>query len=186
METRTCAVFIFDGFADHEVALALASLRKEGDFSIETFSTKGQAVTALSGLRVLPHASLPDICPGDFDLLLLPGGKKWEKGDNLEVFPLVKATIGRQLLAAIGEGVLALADLGLLDNIPHTSNFPGYLQQYCPDYEGAHLYQGSAFVHAGNIITINFQYIAENINFAHELFHSAGQRTEPGFSEHYR
>ena len=155
MKKRTCAVFIFDGFADHEVALTMASLRKSADFSMETFSTRGQMVTAMSGLRVMPHASLPNMSPEDFDLLLLPGGEKWEKGDNLEVFPLVRATARRQVLAAICSGTLALADLGLLNEIPHTSNFPGYLQQYCPDYEGAHLYQCRSFVNAGNIITIN-------------------------------
>jgi putative intracellular protease/amidase len=181
MEKRTCAVFIFDGFADHEVALVLASLRKTGDCTLETFSTKGQPVTAMSGLRALPHTSLPNMCPEDYDLLFLPGGEKWEKGDNLEIFPLVKATVGRRLIAAASEGILALADLGLLDHIPHTSNFPGYLQQYCPDYEGAHLHRCSSSVHAGNIITLNlFQYFAENIISAHELFHSAYQRTAAG------
>jgi putative intracellular protease/amidase len=155
MEKRTCAVFIFDGFADHEVALTMACLNKTSDFSLETFSTRGQAVTAMSGLRILPHTSLQYMAPEDFDLLLLPGGNRWEKGDNLDVFPLIKATVGRQLLAAIGDGTLALADLGLLDNIPHTSNFPGYLQQFCPDYEGARFYQSQPFVSAGSIITIN-------------------------------
>jgi putative intracellular protease/amidase len=184
MEKRNCAIFIFDGFADHEVALTLASLRKTGDCSIETFSTIGQTVTSMSGLRVTPHTSLPNMCPEDYDLLLLPGGEKWEKGDNLDIFPLIKATIGRQLIAATSEGTLALADLGLLDHIPHTSNFPGYLQQYCPDYEGAHLYRRQPLVHAGNIITINlFRYFAENIFSSHELFHSACQRTAPGPGE---
>ncbi len=161
MNRRTCAVFIFDGFADHEVALTLCSLNKSADFTIETFSTRGQSVTAMSGLRVLPHTSLKNMTPDDFDLLLLPGGDKWEKGDNLEVFPLIKATVGRQLLVAVCSGTLALADLGLLDNIPHTSNFPGYLQQYCPDYEGSHLYQCKPFVNADNIVTMNAAALVE-------------------------
>src|SRR5260221_1744088 len=137
MKKRICAVFVFDGFADHEIALTTAWLNSNSDFSIETFSTKGQAVTSMSGLRVTPHTGLQNTDPEYFDLLLLPGGEKWGKGDNLEVFPLITATARKKTNAAIFGGTLALRDLGLLNDIPHTSNFPGYIERYCTDYTGA-------------------------------------------------
>jgi putative intracellular protease/amidase len=152
-KNRICAVFIFDGFADHEIALTTSWLNSNSDFSIETFSTKGRTVTSMSGLRVVPHTSLQHINPEYFDLLLLPGGEKWEKGDNLEVFPLIMATAGKRPIAAICGGTLALGDLGLLNDIPHTSNFPGYIEQYCTDYQGACNYQSAPCVNAGDIIT---------------------------------
>jgi putative intracellular protease/amidase len=155
-EKRICSVFIFDGFADHEVALTMAWLTSHGDFTVETFSANGLAVTSMSGLRVLPHTTLEKTNPEFFDLLLLPGGEKWEKGDNLEIFPLIQATVGVKPIAAICGGTLALGDLGLLNGIPHTSNFPGYIKQFCADYEGANLYQCAPFVNAkGKIITAN-------------------------------
>ena len=153
MKNRTCAVFVFDGFADHEVALTMACLNMESDFTIETFSDRGRPVTSLSGLRVMPHTSLQQTEPEYFDLLLLPGGVKWEAGDSLEVFPLISATIGKKPIAAICGATLALGDLGLLNEIPHTSNFPGYISQYCTDYEGADFYQQEPCVNAGDIIT---------------------------------
>src|SRR5581483_1557214 len=113
MKKKTCAAFIFEGFIDHQLSLALACLNRTNVYDLETFSTKGRPVTAASGLRVMPHASLGLMTPDDFDILVLPGGIQWEKGDNLEVFPLIRTVAGRKPLIAIGEAVLALADLGL-------------------------------------------------------------------------
>ena len=154
---KICAVFVFDGFADHEITLTMAWLKGNGvsDFAIETFSSDGRPVTSMCGLRVIPHTSLKNTEPEDFDLLLLPGGNKWEKGDNLEIFPLIMATAGKKPIAAICGATLALGDLGLLNDIPHTSNFPGYLKHYCTDYKGEDFYQPMSCVNAGDIITAN-------------------------------
>lgn len=158
---RKCAVYIFDGFADHEIALVMSWLNSDSDFAIETFSASGQEVTSMSGLKVCPHTSLQKMDPDFFDLLLLPGGEQWEKGDNLDIFPLISETIGKRPVAAICSATLALADLGLLNDIPHTSNFPGYILQFCPDYTGSGLYRADACVNAGTVITANGRAIAE-------------------------
>jgi putative intracellular protease/amidase len=171
MKKRRCGVFIFDGFADHEISLSTAWLSMSGAWTIETFSSRGLPVGSMSGLKVIPHASLEEIEPGDHDLLLLPGGDKWEKGDNLEVFPLLRETVGKWPLAAICAGTLALADLGFLDDIPHTSNFPGYLGQFCPDYRGSGSYRHQPCVNAGGIITASGVAIVE---MAHEILHHFG------------
>lgn len=171
MKKRTCAVFVFDGFADHEVSLTMASLNSSSDFAIETFSTKGQEVVSMSGLRIHPHTSLRQIDPEDFDLLLLPGGEKWETGDNLEIFSLIKASVGKKIIAAICGATLALGDLGLLNDIPHTSNFPGYLLQYCCDYTGGDLYQFDPCVNADGIITASGLAI---VDLAHEILRTFG------------
>lgn len=155
MQKSTCAAFLFDGFSDAELALAITALNPSGNHCLETFSTRGRTVTARSGLRVMPHTSLANMRPEDFDILLLPGGDQWEKGDNLEIFPLVKATVGRRLLIAVGASVLALADLGVLDSIPHTGGEPGYIRGYCPDYRGEPFWCSKGYVHAGGIITID-------------------------------
>jgi putative intracellular protease/amidase len=154
MRNGACAAFLFDGFADHQLALAMADLNRSGDFTLETFSTKGRPVTAASGLRVLPHASLATMSPADFDILLLPGGDKWEKGDNLEIFSLIMAVVGRQPLIALGSAVLALADLGMLDDLPHTGPYPGYFKRFCPDYAGESFFIPEAVVSARGVITV--------------------------------
>lgn len=171
MKKRICAVFVFDGFADHEVALTMAWLNSNSDFAIETFSVKGRPVTAASGMRVTPDTSLQHTDPEYFDLLLLPGGAKWEMGDNLEVFPLIKATAGKKPIAAICGATLALGDLGLLNNIPHTSNFPGYIGHFCDEYAGEDLYQPVSCVNTGDIITCSGVAIIE---LAYEILKTFG------------
>ena len=169
---KTCAVFVFDGFADQEISLTMAWLGGKGsEYAIETFSTHGQPVTSMSGMKVMPHTSLKMMEPADFDLLLLPGGDKWKEGDNLEIFPLINETIGRKPIAAVSSATLALADLGLLDNTAHTSNFPGFLKHYCPDYNGEQLYQPIPCVNTGELITANGMAVIE---FAYEILRTFG------------
>ena len=155
MKSKTCAAFLFEGFIDHQLSLALACLNRGGDYTLETFTTGGQQVVSAGGLRVTPHASLRYMQPEDFDVLLLPGGRNWEKGDNLEIFPLITAIAGRRPLIAIGEAVLGLADLGLLDQIPHTGCRPGYIQRFCPEYRGAAFFRREPCVSAGKIVTVD-------------------------------
>src|SRR5579859_7121649 len=110
---KVASIFLFDGFADHEVSLTTAWLRTFAGFTVETFSSDGKPVTSMSGLQVCPHTSLKNVDPEYFDLLILPGGEKWEKGDNLEIFPLIMKTFGLRPIAAICGATLALGDLGL-------------------------------------------------------------------------
>ena len=155
MRKKTCAAFIFEGFVDHQLSLTLTCLNKKGNFVLETFSGKDKPVTSASGLRVNPHTSLSFIQPEDFDILLLPGGAHWEKGDNLEIFPLITAIAGRSPIIAIGEAILGLADLGLLNNIPHTGLYPTHIRRFCPEYAGAAHFRQQPFVGADKIITVD-------------------------------
>jgi putative intracellular protease/amidase len=170
MSTRTCAAFIFDGFSDHELAIIVAGFHRKDNIVLETFSNKGRTATSRTGLRTIPHTSLSYMSPDDFDLLLLPGGGQWEKGDNLEIFPLITATAGRRPIIAISEAVLALADLGLLNDIPHTGIDPDYFERLCPDYEGASYYRTQPCVNAGMIITVNGSSLTQSGNGMLALF----------------
>jgi putative intracellular protease/amidase len=137
----------------------------------------------------MPHASLSYMGPEDFDLLLLVGGNdQWEKGDNLEVFPLILATVGKRPVAAVGSAILALADLGLLDHTPHTGEGPEYFQQYCPDYAGEEFFCAQPCVVADDIITIDsgaiadpgvFDTLQEIYSDDHELFDPAAYAKRP-------
>ena len=155
MSTRTCAAFIFDGFSDHELVTTVAGFHGTDNIVLETFSTKGRTATSRTGMRTMPHTSLSYMSPDDFDFLLLPGGQQWEKGDNLEIFPLITATAGRRPIIAISEATLALADLGLLNDIPHTGISPDLFERLCPDYEGAPFYKTHPCIDAGMIITVD-------------------------------
>jgi putative intracellular protease/amidase len=192
MKKKTCAAFIFEGFLDHQLSTALACLNSRGgDWSLETFSVRGASVTSATGFKVTPHASLEFMEPKDFDILLLPGGVRWEKGDNLEIFPLIIAVAGCTPLVAIGEAVLGLADLGMLDDIPHTGCRPGYIKRFCPEYMGAAFFRQQPCVSARKIITIDgaallppghgmlglFDTLQKIYANTHELFDQEQQRT---------
>lgn len=170
MKNRTCALFLLEGYADWEPALAVAGLNKYSDFAIETFSVSGGPVTSMGGLAIQPQKALSDMRADAIDLLLLPGGDAWEQaeGANRELMPLVEAMAGRQKpVAAICGATLLLARMGLLDAVPHTSNGPAYLEGHCPTYRGAAFFRQQPCVSANGIVTANG---AAMIEFAVQIY----------------
>src|SRR5688572_30501448 len=127
MKMRRCYVFVFEGFADWEPALAIAGLQKFTDFEVLTFSKDGKPVRSMGNIKVQPDASLENIDADNIDLLLLPGGFSWEEGGNLEVIPLLNSVLDSgKSVAAICGATAFLGEQGYLDTIKHTSNHPDY------------------------------------------------------------
>lgn len=156
MNKRTAALFLFDSFADWEPALITAMLTSYAGFEVKTFSVDGESVRSMGGLIVQPHYYLDQLNVEKIDLLILPGGMAWEKNANDAVIPVVKeAADQNKLIAAICAATSLPARLGMLDNIPHTSNSLAYLQSLAPTYRGMDWYEEVAAVHANNIITAN-------------------------------
>lgn len=156
MKKRNCYLFIFEGYADPEPALAVATLQRFTDCMVNTFSIDGHAIRSMGNLHIHPDRAMIDIDIDKIDLLILPGGIAWENGGNLEVLPLVKKVLEQgKTVAAICGATIGLAHAGLLDNIRHTSNTPDYLGNFVPDYKGAAHYQQKPAVHDGHIITAN-------------------------------
>ena len=89
MRKRVAYLFVFDGFADWEPSLVTAGLNSYSDFEIRTFSIDGKPVNSMGNLNVTPNFKLEEIKVTDFDLLILPGGKKWEDGGNTEIAKLI-------------------------------------------------------------------------------------------------
>lgn len=56
-------------------------------------------------------------------------------------------------VAAICGATLGLANAGLLNNRPHTSNDPGALKQFCPRYRCWRFYRNEPAVTDDNLIT---------------------------------
>jgi putative intracellular protease/amidase len=189
MKNRTCALFLFDGYADWEPALAVAGLNQYSDVAIETFSVSGLPITSMGGLVVTPQHALAAVLADRIDLLLIPGGTAWEsdKAANREVGSLVEALLDRQKpVAAICGATILLAEMGLLNALPHTSNGPGYLEAHCPSYQGTAFFRHQPCVTAGGIITANG---AAMIEFAGALYRALGifdEETLEGVQELYK
>jgi putative intracellular protease/amidase len=70
-------------------------------------------------------------------------------------------------VAAICGATLGLANAGLLDNRPHTSNDPAVLKMFCPNYRGENQYVNEPAVTDGNLITASG---FAPIEFAYQVF----------------
>ena len=168
MKKRKCFLFVFNGYADWEPALAVASLNSYSDFSIHTFSIDGSPVVSMGGIKVQPDKALSDIRQEEIDLLILPGGELWLKGKNREITSLVKSVAERKgNIAAICDATTFLAGLGFLNHTWHTSNGPTYLSEKVPSYKGRHYYEDLPAVVHDNLITANG---AGMVEFAVEIF----------------
>ena len=168
MKKRTCYLFIFDGFADWEPALVVSGLNTYSDFEIKTFSVDKKTVRSMGNLNVLPDLKLDDIKTTDFDLLILPGGNKWEEGGNAEITELVKETFTqRKTIAAICAATTFLARQGIFSTVKPTSNGLEYLKKQVPKYNAENNYVHEPCVADNNVITANG---AAMIEFAHKIF----------------
>lgn len=167
MKKRKCYLFIFDGYADWEPALAVACLNRYSDFSIHSFSPDGLMVESMGGIKIQPDFSLSEVNAADVDLLILPGGDAWSNGTNDVVARLVRHVASRRAtLAAICDATVFIAKLGYLNNVWHTSNGPSYLREKVPSYRGKHYFEDLPCVVDKNFITANG---AGMIEFAMEI-----------------
>src|SRR5215469_5296947 len=91
MENRTAYVFVLDGFADWEPASALAELRRTFGFSIQTVGLTRNIVTSMGGMRVLPDLHISEAKSDLTNILILPGGDTWMRGEIEEVTSFIKA-----------------------------------------------------------------------------------------------
>lgn len=130
-------------------------------------------ITTMGGLHLKPDMLVSDIQPGHGDLLLLPGADTWLDPAQAPVITRVREVIESDtaVVAAICGATLALANAGLLDNRPHTSNDPAVLQMFCPEYHGAGSYVDEPAVTDGNLITASG---LAPVEFAYQVFRRLG------------
>jgi putative intracellular protease/amidase len=161
-------VFLFNGFADWEISYLTPEINKSNKIELVYFSIEGDPVTSMGGLQVMPTISLRELNPDSVSMLILPGGIAWEKGENKEIENLTLELFKTgKSIASICAATSFLAQLGLLNNLKHTSNDLNYLKAIAPEYKGDSNYQNTLAETDKNIITANG--IAP-IEFAREVF----------------
>ncbi|MCX6237930.1 MAG: glutamine amidotransferase [Bacteroidia bacterium] len=165
-------VFLFDGFSDWEISFFTPEINKSEQFDLVYFSKDGSLITSMGGLHITPTTSLNELKIEDIDMLILPGGTAWEKGENAEIEKLTKSVFEKgKPIAAICAATAYLGQLGLLNGLKHTSNDLNYLKGIAPKYYGEENYQNSLAVTDRNIITAKG--IAP-IEFARDIFKTIG------------
>lgn len=161
-------VFLFDGYSDWEISYVTPEINKSDKHELFYFSEHGDFVSSMGGLRIKPATSLDQLESAEIDLLILPGGTAWERGEIEGMEGITKDLFETgKPIASICAATTYLGQLGLLNDLKHTSNDLNYLKTTAPKYSGDRHYQDSLAVTDENIITANG--IAP-IEFSREIF----------------
>lgn len=165
---KNICIYLFNGFSDWEISYLTPEINKDERFNLVFFADSKDPIKSMGGLSIQPSHSLSDLDINDIDLLVLPGGTAWESGDNTNIEETVRLAFSKEIpIASICAATIYLGNLGLLDNIKHTSNDLNYLKAVAPNYKGYENYQNQLAVSDENIITASG--IAP-IEFAKEIF----------------
>jgi len=177
-------VFLFDGFADWEIAYFMPELKKSEKINLKTFTIDGSSITSMGGVKITPDFSLAEVEASENSLLVLPGGNAWEKGEITGIDDLVKTFYERNYaIAAICGATFYLGEKGFLDGIKHTSNDLNYLKAVAPHYKGENNYQFEPAVTDKNRITASG---ISSIEFAREIFRKVNLYDENQIEKWYQ
>lgn len=157
----TIYVYILDTLADWELGYVTSELNSGRFFktgtqrvSLKTVSRSKEPIRTMGGLTIVPDCLIDDMVVNETSVLLLPGANTW--GDPKHETIIDKASeflSAGAMVGAICGATAALANVGLLDNRPHTSNGLGFLEMVSPCYKGQSFYIDKPSVADHNLIT---------------------------------
>jgi putative intracellular protease/amidase len=136
----TIVTILTDGFADWETGLLNGAAR--GFYGATTLyaTPGGKPVRSTGGLSVTPDTAVEAIDVDALDALIVCGGTAWQEPGAPDLTALLRAARKKnKVIGAICDGTVAAARTGILDDVRHTSNGQGYLDD--TGYKGKPLYQ---------------------------------------------
>ncbi|WP_405099416.1 DJ-1/PfpI family protein [Oceanobacillus sp. FSL H7-0719] len=158
---KTIYIYVLDTLADWELGYVTSELNSRRFFkedanqvSIKTVSYSKQSIITMGGMIIDPDYLIDDIIVSETNMMLLPGADTWNdsKHDAILIKVSELLSVGAAVCAICG-ATAALANFGILDNRPHTSNGPGFLEMVCSDYKGQDYYIDQPSVASNNLIT---------------------------------
>ena len=158
----TIYVYVLNTLADWEIGHLTAELHSRRYFKkdapeveVKTIGVSKEPVRTMGGLTIVPDGTVEEVAAEKSNVLVLPGGDAWmdaaQHGAILEKageFLSVGGTV-----CAICGATVALASAGLLNTRRHTSNGPGFLDMFCPSYQGQEYYVDAPSVEEDGLIT---------------------------------
>jgi putative intracellular protease/amidase len=146
-------VFLHEPYADWEIGYILPQLRRNKK-EVHIFGLTKNTITSGGGLCVTPELAMNEVRISRGDLLILCGGWFWADFVNPEFDELVRAAHKNgAVVAGICAASAYLGQIGLLDNVQHTSNSLEFLRQRAPQYTGKELYKNQLAVFDKDILT---------------------------------
>ena len=157
----TVYIYVLDTLADWELGYITAELssrrffRKDApEVSVKTVAVSKEPIKTMGGLTIVPDCSISDIVMSEKSVLLLPGANTWDdQKHNAIIEKAGKLLSVGAVVCAICGATVALANAGLLDQRPHTSNGAGYLEMVSPAYKGQKFFIDTPSVSDHNLIT---------------------------------
>lgn len=157
----TIYIYLLSTLADWEIAPVSAELNSKRFFKdgapqvvVKTVAVSKEPVKTMGGLTIVPDCTIDEIELSEKTVLLLPGADTWAEAQNAPIIQKASALLSKGgTVCAICGATVALANAGLLNDRPHTSNGAGFLEMFCPSYKGQKFYVDQPAVRDGNLIT---------------------------------
>lgn len=157
----TIYTYLLDTMADWELGYVLAELNsgrffKKGaqQLTMKTVGCTQAPIKTMGGLTVVPDSTIDEIAIHETSVLLLPGADTWHDPKHSAMIEKAGEMLAcGATVCAICGATAALANAGLLDKRPHTSNGAGYLEMFAPGYRGQAFYMDAPSVTDNNLIT---------------------------------
>jgi putative intracellular protease/amidase len=159
--TKIAYLYVLDTMADWEPGFLIAELntgrafRKDAEkYTVKTVSLTKEPVVTMGGMHIMPDISIDELTTDNTGVLILPGGDTWLESIHDPLISKVRDFLDAGILvAAICGATMGLANAGLLDNRPHTSNNLEFMKSVCPNYAGGTFYRNEPAVIGDNVIT---------------------------------
>ena len=157
----TIYVYVLDTLADWELGYVTSELNSGRFFkkdaqriSLKTVSHSQEPIRTMGGMEVVPNCLIDDIVVSETSVLLLPGADTWNDPKHGAIIEKAGELLSSgATVCAICGATTALANSGLLDKRPHTSNGAGFLELVSPGYTGQSFYVDKPSVADNNLIT---------------------------------
>ncbi|MCX80544.1 glutamine amidotransferase [Listeria monocytogenes] len=157
----TIYVYVLDTLADWEIGYVTSELNSGRFFkkdanrvSLKTVSYSKESIKTMGGMTIVPDCVIDDIVLSETSVLLLPGADTWNNLEHKAIIEKASELLAlNATVAAICGATVALANHGLLDNRPHTSNGAGFLEMFSSSYKGQSSYINELSVGDNNLIT---------------------------------
>lgn len=157
----TIYVYVLDTLADWELGNVTSELNSGRFFkkdsrrvSLKTVSYSKEPIQSMGGMTIVPDCLIDDIVVSETSVLLLPGADTWNDKKHGAIIEKASELLSfGATVCAICGATAALANFGLLDKRPHTSNGPGFLDMVAPGYKGQSFYVDEPSVTDNNLIT---------------------------------
>ena len=159
----TIYIYVLDTLADWEMGYVLSELnsgrffKKEAQqLSLKMVSHSMEPINTMGGLTIVPNCLIDAIDVSETSMLVLPGADTWNDPKHAAIITKASEFLALDFtVCAICGATAALANVGLLDKRPHTSNGAGFLEMVSPDYKGQRFYIDQPSVADHNLITAN-------------------------------